>query len=75
LRGYRCWIPVGILLVPLIVGGVAPVIGMQAYDRAISDNGSLGQSMSLASKVADQVVAVDSEDAKARRRQPHSSRS
>ena len=64
-RSYRFWIPVGVVLVLLVVAGIAAVIGKQVYDRAMSAKGSLEQAMPLASKAADQVVAGDSEGAKA----------
>lgn len=64
-RSYRFWIPVGVLLVLLIVAGIAAAVGKQVYDRAMSAKGSLEQAMPLASKAADQVVAGDSEGAKA----------
>lgn len=65
LRSYRFWIPVGILLVLLIVGAVAAVIGKQVYDNAMAAKSSLENAMPLASKAADQVIAGDSEGAKA----------
>lgn len=64
-RSIRFWIPVGVLLVLLVVAGIAAVVGKQVYDRAMSAKGSLEQAMPLASKAADQVVAGDSEGAKA----------
>lgn len=64
-RSFRFWIPVGVLLVLLVVAGIAAVVGKQVYDRAMSAKGSLEQAMPLASKAADQVVAGDSEGAKA----------
>lgn len=64
-RSYRFWIPVGVVLVLLVVAGIAAVVGKQVYDRAMSAKGSLEQAMPLASKAADQVVAGDSEAAKA----------
>ncbi|MEV7631642.1 DUF4012 domain-containing protein [Microbacterium sp. NPDC089318] len=65
LRSYRFWIPVGILLVLLILGGVAAVIGKQVYDNAMAAKSSLEKAMPLASKAADQVIAGDSGGAKA----------
>ncbi|MFS2280416.1 DUF4012 domain-containing protein [Microbacterium sp. OR21] len=64
-RSYRFWIPAGVVLVLLVVAGIAAVIGKQVYDHAMSAKGSLEQAMPLASKAADQVVAGDSEGAKA----------
>ncbi|WP_346922954.1 DUF4012 domain-containing protein [Glutamicibacter creatinolyticus] len=64
-RSLRFWIPVGAALVLLVVAGIAAVVGKQVYDRAMSAKSSLEQAMPLASKAADQVVAGDSEGAKA----------
>lgn len=49
----------------IATAAVAAVVGKQVYDRAMSAKGSLEQAMPLASKAADQVIAGDSEGAKA----------
>ena len=64
-RSFRFWIPVGVLLVLLALAGIAAVVGKQVYDNAMAAKSSLEKAMPLAAKAADQVIAGDSEGAKA----------
>ena len=64
-RSFRFWIPVGVLLVLLAVAGIAAVVGKQVYDDAMAAKSSLEKAMPLAAKAADQVIAGDSQGAKA----------
>ena len=64
LRSYRFWIPVGLLLVLIVTGAVAAIIGKQVYERAMAARSSLVQAMPLAAKAADQVLAGDNAGAK-----------
>jgi hypothetical protein len=65
LRSFRFWIPVGILLLLLAIALAGFLIGKPVYDRAMAAKGSLEQAVPLASKAADQVLAGDSDGAKA----------
>ncbi len=65
LRSFRFWIPVGIVLLLVIVAVVGVIVGKRVYDRAMSAKSSLEQAMPLASAAADQILAGDSEGAKA----------
>lgn len=65
LRSFRFWVPVGILLLVLILAVVGALVGKPIYDRAMSAKDSLEQAMPLATTAKDQILAGDSEGAKA----------
>ncbi|WP_180969070.1 DUF4012 domain-containing protein [Microbacterium aurantiacum] len=65
LRSFRLWVPVGILLVLIAAGIAAWMVGERIYDRAMAAKGSLEQAMPLATTAKDQILAGDSEGAKA----------
>lgn len=65
LRSFRFWVPVGILLLLLVLAVSAVLIGKPIYDRAMSARASLVQAMPLATTAKDQILAGDTEGAKA----------
>ncbi|UWF77903.1 DUF4012 domain-containing protein [Microbacterium neungamense] len=65
LRSFRFWVPVGIVLVLLAVAVVGCVVGKGVYDRAMAARSALVQAVPLASTAKEQILAGDSEGAKA----------
>jgi len=65
LRSFRFWVPVGILLLLLLVALVGVLVGKPIYDRAMSAKSSLEQAIPLATTAKNQILAGDSEGAKA----------
>lgn len=65
LRSFRFWIPVGLLLLLLVLAVAGLLIGKPIYDRAMSARSSLEQAIPLATTAKDQILAGDSEGAKA----------
>ncbi|WP_230104198.1 DUF4012 domain-containing protein [Microbacterium sp. Bi121] len=65
LRSFRFWVPMGILLLLLVIALAGVLIGKPIYDRAMSAKTSLEQAMPLAATAKNQILAGDSEGAKA----------
>lgn len=65
LRSLRFWIPVTLLLLLLVLALAGILVGKPVYDRAMLVQSSLEQAMPLASTAKDQILAGDTDGAKA----------
>ncbi|WP_404473084.1 DUF4012 domain-containing protein [Microbacterium aerolatum] len=65
LRSFRFWIPVGIVLLLLVLAVAGVLVGKPIYDRAMSAKTSLEKAMPLATTAKNQILAGDTEGAKA----------
>lgn len=65
LRSFRFWVPVGIILILVALAVAGVIVGKRVYDRGMAAKSSLEQAMPLATTVRNQILAGDTEGAKA----------
>lgn len=65
LRSFRFWVPIGILLVIVAVAVVSSLVGKAIADRAFAARDALQSAIPLASTAKEQVLAGDTEGARA----------